>query len=88
MEYHCSEEKSVPSQIFKKGMDLFGDEIEYVSRYLGFLISINDENSKPGSLIVVCSWPIFYLDAWALFKWVITAFPPDGVVGLGSHVIM
>jgi hypothetical protein len=27
-------------------MDKFSDEIEYVLRYLGFLMSVNDENSK------------------------------------------
>ena len=46
MEYHRSEETSVASRIFEKGLDLFGDEIDYVLRYLGFLISINDENSQ------------------------------------------
>jgi len=46
MEYHRSEEKSVASRIFEKGLDIFGDEIDYVLRYLGFLISINDENSR------------------------------------------
>ncbi|KAG5641047.1 hypothetical protein DXG03_006292 [Asterophora parasitica] len=45
MEYHCSDDKSVASRIFEKGLDLFGDEIEYVLRYLGFLISVNDENN-------------------------------------------
>jgi hypothetical protein len=46
MEYHCSDDKTVASRIFEKGLDLFGDEIEFVLRYLGFLISINDANSK------------------------------------------
>lgn len=46
MEYHCSDGKVVASRIFERGLDVFGDEIEYVVRYLGFLISINDENSK------------------------------------------
>jgi cleavage stimulation factor subunit 3 len=46
MEYHCSDDKSVASRIFEKGLDTFGDEIEFVLRYLGFLISINDENSE------------------------------------------
>lgn len=45
MEYHCSDDKSVASRIFEKGLDLFGDEVEFVLRYLGFLISVNDENS-------------------------------------------
>ncbi|KAF8632394.1 hypothetical protein AX17_004835 [Amanita inopinata Kibby_2008] len=45
MEYHCSDDKTVASRIFEKGLDLFGDEIEFVLRYLGFLISINDANN-------------------------------------------
>jgi len=48
MEYHCSDDKSVASRIFEKGLDYFGDEIDYVLRYLSLLIStVNDENSKP-----------------------------------------
>lgn len=46
MEYHCSDDKAVASRIFERGLDYFGDEIDYVLRYLSFLISINDENSK------------------------------------------
>ncbi|KAF9474614.1 Suf-domain-containing protein [Pholiota conissans] len=45
MEYHCSDDKAVASRIFEKGLDVYGDEIEYVLRYLGFLISINDNNN-------------------------------------------
>jgi cleavage stimulation factor subunit 3 len=46
MEYHCSDDKAVASRIFERGLDFFGEEIDYVLRYLSFLISINDENSK------------------------------------------
>ena len=46
MEYHCSDDKTVASRIFERGLDSFGEEIDYVLRYLSFLISINDENSK------------------------------------------
>ena len=47
MEYHCgNKDVQVASRIFEKGMETFGDEVEFVLRYLGFLISINDENSK------------------------------------------
>ncbi|KAF8650367.1 hypothetical protein AX16_005263 [Volvariella volvacea WC 439] len=45
MEYHCSDDKSVASRIFEKGLDSFGDEIEFVLRYLGFLISVNDQKN-------------------------------------------
>ena len=46
MEYHCSDDRAIASRIFERGLDFFGDEIDYVIRYLSFLISINDENSK------------------------------------------
>ena len=47
MEYHCgNKDVAVASRIFERGMELFGDEPEYVLRYLNFLISINDENSE------------------------------------------
>ncbi|KAI0333418.1 Suf-domain-containing protein [Cubamyces sp. BRFM 1775] len=46
MEYHCgNKDIQVASRIFEKGMETFGDEVEFVLRYLGFLISINDENN-------------------------------------------
>ena len=45
MEYHCSDEKNVASRIFERGLELFAHEVEFVLRYLGFLISINDDNS-------------------------------------------
>ncbi|KAI0352491.1 Suf-domain-containing protein [Trametes cingulata] len=46
MEYHCgNKDVQVASRIFEKGMETFGDEVDFVLRYLGFLISINDENN-------------------------------------------
>lgn len=45
LEYHCSKAADVASRIFEKGMETYGEEIDYVVRYLGFLISVNDENS-------------------------------------------
>ncbi|KAI6155947.1 hypothetical protein BKA82DRAFT_4084195 [Pisolithus tinctorius] len=35
----------VACRIFEKGLESFGDEIEFVLRYLGFLISVNDDNN-------------------------------------------
>ena len=47
MEYHCgNKDVTVASRIFERGMELFGDQLEYVLHYLNFLISINDENSE------------------------------------------
>ncbi|KAK1231479.1 mRNA 3'-end-processing protein rna14 [Marasmius sp. AFHP31] len=45
MEYHCSGEKEVATKIFERGMSLFGDDKDYVLRYLSFLITINDSNN-------------------------------------------
>jgi cleavage stimulation factor subunit 3 len=45
LEYHCTKSTDVASRIFEKGMETYADEIEYVLRYLGFMISVNDENS-------------------------------------------
>ena len=55
MEYHCgskdvtvasgSKDVTVASRIFEKAMELYSDEVEFVLRYLGFLISINDDSS-------------------------------------------
>ncbi|KIJ12905.1 hypothetical protein PAXINDRAFT_117668 [Paxillus involutus ATCC 200175] len=47
MEYHCNKDggMGVASRIFEKGLESFGDEIEFVLRYLGFLISVNDDNN-------------------------------------------
>lgn len=49
MEYHGNKEKDVgkdvAGRIFEKGMAEFGDEVDYALKYLGFLISVNDETS-------------------------------------------
>lgn len=78
MEYHCSDGKVVASRIFERGLDVFGDEIEYVVRYLGFLISINDENSTSlfhsQRSLTNCD---VISDARALFERVIPNFPPE-----------
>ena len=46
MEYHCNKAADVANRIFEKGLESFSGESEFVLRYLGFLISINDENSE------------------------------------------
>ncbi|KZT23187.1 Suf-domain-containing protein [Neolentinus lepideus HHB14362 ss-1] len=45
MEYHCQKETLATSRIFEAGLKMFGNEVEFVLRYLAFLISINDENN-------------------------------------------
>ena len=46
MEYHVTKAVDVASRIFEKGLEFFGEEVDYVLRYLGFLISVNDDNSE------------------------------------------
>ena len=46
MEYHCTKASEVATKIFEIGLKQFADNVEYVVRYLGFLISVNDENSE------------------------------------------
>jgi len=71
------------SRIFERGLDFFGDEIDYVLRYLSFLISINDENSKffffLFSISSICPMLMWYIliDARALFERVIPNFSAD-----------
>ena len=82
MEYHCSDDRAVASRIFERGLDFFGDEIDYVLRYLSFLISINDESSKffvsYFDFVKISNTDAIYtLDAQALFKRVIPNFSAD-----------
>ena len=46
MEYHCTKAADVAGRIFERGMETFPDEVELALRYLGFLITINDDASK------------------------------------------
>jgi cleavage stimulation factor subunit 3 len=46
MEYHSNKDASVAIRIFELGFKLFSEEVDYVVRYLQFLISINDDTSQ------------------------------------------
>ncbi|KAH8105429.1 hypothetical protein BXZ70DRAFT_920835 [Cristinia sonorae] len=45
MEYHCTKSTDVAMRIFERGLEKFPDEEEFALRYLGFLISINDDSN-------------------------------------------
>ena len=77
MEYHCSDDRTVASRIFERGLDFFGDEIDYVLRYLSFLISINDESSESFRSRRTSNSDAMPLDARALFERVIPNFSAD-----------
>jgi len=69
---------NVATRIFEKGIELFGnEEIEIVLRYLGFLISLNDDASELLFSVVNSSDLNLYADARALFERVIVNFPPE-----------
>lgn len=53
MEYHCTKAPVVAINIFEAGLKVFADDVEYVTRYLAFLININDDNSA-------CTWSHLY----------------------------
>ena len=59
MEYHFSDDRAVASRIFERGLDFFGDKIDYVLHYLSFLISINDESSE--FFVLISNFPILML---------------------------
>ena len=45
-EYHLTKDVRTPTRIFEKAIETFSDEVDLVAHYLGFLLSINDENSE------------------------------------------
>ncbi|KAL4253804.1 mRNA 3'-end-processing protein RNA14 [Abortiporus biennis] len=74
MEYHCTKATDVATRIFEKGLENFPDEVEFALRYLGFLISINDDtNARALFERVVTKFtperarPIW--DRWARFEY-------------------
>ena len=77
MEYHCNKAADVANRIFEKGLETFKTEPEFVLRYLGFLISINDENSETAALELVAVTDGDFLDARALFERVIHTFTKE-----------
>lgn len=79
MEYHCNKESGVAARIFEKGLETFGDQPEFVSHYLMFLLSINDDNSSFSHclLSMISMLTRSSSDARALFERVIGTFPPD-----------
>lgn len=46
MEYHANKDSAVAIRIFELGFKLFSENVDYVVRYLQFLLSINDDTSE------------------------------------------
>lgn len=49
MEYHATKTADVSTKIFELGMKQFATDVDFIVRYLGFLISINDDTSESTS---------------------------------------
>lgn len=77
MEYHCTKAADVAGRIFERGMETFPDEVELALRYLGFLITINDDASKCSSISLRSVLLIVHVDARALFERAVNNFPPE-----------
>ncbi|WWC61133.1 uncharacterized protein I303_103712 [Kwoniella dejecticola CBS 10117] len=45
MEYHSNKDSAVAIRIFELGLKLFSEDVEYVIKYLQFLLSINDDTN-------------------------------------------
>ena len=90
MEYHLNSNKDlvdskgnvqVAYRIFERGMEKFGDELDFVLRYLNFLITINDSTSESGMTYSCIAGANIQIDAHALFEHVISNFPGEGALG-------
>ena len=45
MEYNRTDNQTIPARIFDMGLERFPTDVDYVLRYLGWLLSIKDEKS-------------------------------------------
>lgn len=46
MEYYWNKEGEVATKVFEFGLRRFGEDVDFVVRYLDFLIKINDDSSE------------------------------------------
>lgn len=46
MEYHVNKDSAVAIRIFELGFKLFSEDVDYVVRYLQFLLNVNDDTSE------------------------------------------
>lgn len=46
MEYHSNKDSAVAIRIFELGFKLFAENVDYVIKYLQFLLSVNDDSSE------------------------------------------
>lgn len=69
MEYHWNKEPKVATNVFELGLKTFSENIDYVGRYLDFLMATNDDTSELYSKSLVIGYllmPRLYLKTPAL----------------------
>lgn len=69
MEYHTNKDAAVAIRIFELGLKQFSEDVDYVIKYLQFLLSINDDNSAFHFICLISAkiHPL-HIDARALFE--------------------
>lgn len=45
MEFHKNNNADIAKKVFKLGVGQFGEDVEYISTYIDFLISLNDDTN-------------------------------------------
>jgi cleavage stimulation factor subunit 3 len=53
MELHWNKETKIAMNVFEHGLKTFGDDVNYVLRYLDFLIVTNDDASQSSFFLFI-----------------------------------
>ncbi|WVQ78099.1 hypothetical protein IAT38_000180 [Cryptococcus sp. DSM 104549] len=74
IEYHSNKDSGVAIRIFELGFKLFSEEVDYVTSYLQFLLSINDDNNaralfERSALKIPAEKSRPLWDAWARYEY-------------------
>jgi hypothetical protein len=62
MELHWNKEAKIAMNVFEHGLKTFGDDIDYVIRYLDFLIITNDDASQSPFFRFVSVYRLAFID--------------------------
>nr|XP_019042697.1 hypothetical protein I302_08402 [Kwoniella bestiolae CBS 10118]OCF21627.1 hypothetical protein I302_08402 [Kwoniella bestiolae CBS 10118] len=74
MEYHSNKDSAVAIRIFELGLKLFSDDVEYVTKYLQYLLSVNDDTNaralfERSALKIPASSSRPLWDIWARYEY-------------------
>lgn len=79
MEYHWNKEPKVATNVFELGLKTFSENVDYVLRYLEFLINTNDDTStsKISTLLRAAADCSVSSDARAVFERTVSKVSPE-----------